>query len=113
MCLDNHTEGEWGAVERRRSFDKTRLLFGTFYLSEVGLLSGTSDVSEVGLLSGIPPQEHAQVPATEPRGPYLYVRASTTRACGVWHQILGWLLAGAHVLQSLARHRPLVCFKLL
>jgi hypothetical protein len=77
------------------------------------LLFGTFDVSEVGLLSGIPPQEHAEVPSTEPRGPYLYVRASAARACGVWHQILSRLLAGAHVLQALARHRPLVCFKLL
>jgi hypothetical protein len=77
------------------------------------LLFGTFDVSEVGLLSGITPQEHAQVSATKPRGPYLYVRAATARACRVWHQVLCGLFARAPVLQPLARHRLLVCVKLL
>ena len=74
---------------------------------------GTSDASEAGLLSRITSYEKAQVFSTEPRGPYLYVRAATTRACGVWHQVLCGLFAGAHVLQALARHNPSACLELL
>ena len=37
-------------------------------------------MSEVGLLSGITAQEHAEMSATKPRGPYLYIRAATARA---------------------------------
>ena len=70
-------------------------------------------MSEVGLLPRVTAQEHAEVSSTKPRGPYLYVRASAARACGVWHQVLCGLFAGTHVLQTLARHRLLVCFKLL
>jgi len=77
------------------------------------LLFGPFDASEAGLLSGITPQEHAQVSSTEPRGPYLYVRASAARACGVWHQVLCGLFAGTPVLQALARHNPLACLHLL
>ena len=92
----------WGTVGGRRPpNNRTRLLFRTF------------DVSKVGLLPRVTAQENAEVSSTKPRGPYLYVRASAARACGVWHKILSRLFARGPVLQALARHRLLVYVKFL